>query len=264
MNLNLIIGKKLPEIVWVGISDSSGNPVEGLYLAKYGHIKVIERRFTFEAEKSRAQAQGIATKLIQRIAQEKNLTIDEVTRILSPKAAGSTEVDNGDLLLQYADSFTELNLLSGYSENEIGAAAATALIQTRAAYPVVLADKVAINDKKAVIEPSEPVLNSRQVIRFGNTKLVVDGNYPPDTETIRIAPAGGTLEIGAVGFLGTNKSYLLGYPEWTLEDTYGLSEALVEKIYEFYRNESSRWQELPVVEDTSNSEGEELSLPAAK
>jgi len=261
--MSLIIGKKLPEIVWVGISDENGSPLEGLYLAKYNHIKVIERRFTFEAEKSRAQAQGIATKLIQRIAQEKGLTIDEVTRILSPRTVGNTEVDNSDLLLQYADSFTELNLLSGYSENEIGAAAATALIQTRAAYPIVLADKVAINDKKAVIEPSEPVLNSRQIIRFGDTKLVVDGNYPPDTETIRIAPAGGTLEIGAVGFLATNKSYILGYPEWTIEDTYGLSEALVEKIYEFYRNESTRWQELKTVQD-DNSEGEELSLPAAK
>lgn len=261
--MSLLISKKLPEVVWVGISDEFGNPVEGLYLAKYGHIKVIERRFTFEAEKSRAQAQGIATKLIQRIAQEKNLTIDEVTRILSPKTIGNTEVDNSDLLLQYADSFTELNLLSGYSENEIGAAAATALIQTRAAYPIVLADKIAINDKKAVIEPSEPVLNSRQIIRFGNTKIVVDGNYPPDTETIRIAPAGGTLEIGAVGFLATNKSYILGYPEWTLEDTYGLSEALVQKIYEFYQNESRRWQDVPVAE-TEVPEGEELSLPAAK
>ena len=261
--MNLVIGKKLPEIVWVGTSDELGNPVEGLYLAKYGHIKVIERRFTFEAEKSRAQAQGIATKLIQRIAQEKNLTIDEVTRILSPRTVGNTEVDNSDLLLQYADSFTELNLLSGYSENEIGAAAATALIQTRAAYPIVLADKIAINDKKAVIEPSESVLNSRQVIRFGETKIVVEGNYPPDTETIRIAPAGGTLEIGAVGFLATNKSYILGYPEWTLEDTYSLSEELVQKIYEFYQNESRRWQDTPVA-DSEAVEGEDLSLPAAK
>jgi hypothetical protein len=237
------------EIVPVG-DDLSGI----IYLEKRGSLTVGEASAVDMIDAKRQKAAIIASKLVKKISVDRGVTIAEAQELLSPtrNADSGVEVDNSAVIYDYIEDFTELNSLSAIDSASVSIAIATLLIQKRVAFPVELLVPVAFNSTQIKIAPVNFYLKDRQVIKFGDCLVVVNGNHEPANEqdylNINVLPVSENLEA-VTGFLynKAEKKYQVGTEDWTEEDTKGCSNEFVGAIYKFYENERSRWQvEAPV------------------
>jgi hypothetical protein len=142
--------------------------------------------------------------------------------------------------------------LSAIDSASVSIAIATLMIQKRVAFPVELLAPVAFNATSIKIAPISFYLKDKQVIKFGDCLVIVNGNHEPAVEEdyliINVFPVSENLEA-VIGFLYSKgeKKYQVGTEDWTEEDTKGCSNEFVVAIYKFYENERSRWQiESPV------------------
>lgn len=240
-----IINKKSKfEVVPVGQEDTGI-----IYLEKRGSLTVGEAVDIDNINAKRQRAAIIAYKLVKRISDDRGVSIAEAQELLSPtrSADGTSEVDNSDVIGDYAEDFFELNALSSVDNASVSIAVATLFIQKRVAFPVELVAPVTFNSATISIAPVHFPLCDKQVIRFGDCLVTVVGNYqtPSDYESllVRVEPVTENLPI-SVGFLydKLTKSYVVGTHDWTEEDTKDCSDEFVAAIYEFYQNERSRWK----------------------
>ena len=232
-----------------------GDELSGIiYLEKRGSLTVGEASAIDLIDAKRQKAAIIASKLVKKISVDRGVTIAEAQELLSPtRSADGVEVDNSSVIYDYIEDFTELNSLSAIDSASVSIAITTLLIQKRVAFPVELLAPVAFNAISIKIAPVSFYLKDKQVIKFGDCLVVVNGNHQPAVEedylTINVLPVSENLEA-TTGFLYSKgeKKYQVGTDDWTEEDTKGCSSEFVSAIYKFYENERSRWQvETPVV-----------------
>lgn len=232
-----------------------GDELSGvIYLEKRGSLTVGEASAVDLIDSKRQKAAIIASKLVKKISVDRNVTIAEAQEMLSPtrNADGSAEVDNSAVIYDYIEDFTELNSLSAIDSASVSIAIATLMIQKRVAFPVELLAPVAFNATSIKIAPVAFYLKDKQVIKFGDCLVIVNGNHEPAVEEdyllVNVFPVSENLEA-TTGFLYSKgeKKYQVGTEDWTEEDTKGCSNEFVAAIYKFYENERSRWQvEMPV------------------
>lgn len=258
----IINRKSRSEVVAIG-NENIGT----LYLEKRGFISVGERMEIDEYELSRKKAQIMATKLIKRIATDRNISFEEAQNLLSPKPdANGTVVDNSDIVYDYVEEFAELQSLSAVDGNSLAVAIATIFIKNRVAYPVEIEYDAAINATTLDINPTSISLSNKQQILFGGTVdrqvVTVKGNHGVDVAIVQVEPIAAPLQTGDIGFLVKGQKYIVGSDEWTAEDTKTLDENLVSEIYEFYQNERTGWvkPDEVVVSSEDETEGESLKL----
>ena len=239
-----------------------GNENIGLiYLEKRASISVGERLEIDEYESGKRKAQILATKLIKRIAKDKNISFSEAQELLSPSSENGVAVDNSDIVYEYAEDFAELQAISNIDGNSVAIAVATIFIRNRVAYPVNVIFDADINATLLDINPLPFPLKANSQIKFKDTSATVKVNHLSDVESITVEPISDPIADGSVGFLFTGKKYVLGSDEWTIEDTKSLDENLVSAIYEFYQNERLGWIKPPEQPATdSETEGEQLQL----
>lgn len=253
--LPLIQKKSLPEIIKVG-TDESGY----LYLAKTKSITVGERQELSEHERKRGQGSVMASNLINKIAKEKSISTVEARNLLG----GIDNLDNSQIVEEYAKEFYDLSTFIGSADLDIKVAVAHIIIKNRVAYPIKVAVDGNINDKKLTVEPLTVNLTHKQGIRIGSSYIIAEGNYEIDNTLIKTQPLPASIKAGSVGFLSSNYFYVLGSSEWTLEMTKQLDEILINDIYDFFQNESNRWESVEtVVQDEPGEDKTQLALPMA-
>lgn len=227
-----------------------GDDLSGIiYLEKRGSLTVGEASAIDLIDAKRQKAAIIASKLVKKISVDRGVSIAEAQELLSPtrSADGTTEVDNSAVIYDYIEDFTELNSLSAIDGANISIAIATLMIQKRVAFPIELLAPVAFNSTQIKISPVSFYLKDKQVIKFGDCLVTVNGNHDIATEedylTVNVFPVSENLEA-VTGFLYSKgeKKYQAGTEDWTEEDTKGCSNEFVSAIYKFYENERSRWQ----------------------
>lgn len=240
-----------------------GDELSGIiYLEKRGSLTVGEASAVDLIDAKRQKAGIIASKLVKKISVDRGVSIAEAQELLSPtrSADGSTEVDNSGVIYDYIEDFAELNSLSVIDGANVSIAVATLLIQKRVAFPVELLAPVQFNATSIKIAPVSFYLKDKQVIKFGDCLVTVNGNHDYNTDqeylTVNVLPVSENLEA-TVGFLydKAEKKYYVGTLDWTEEDTKGCSNEFVSAIYKFYENERNRWQVEPPV-PTAAIEGE--------
>lgn len=227
-----------------------GDDLSGIiYLEKRGSLTVGEASAIDLIDAKRQKAAIIASKLVKKISVDRGVSIAEAQELLSPtrSADGTTEVDNSAVIYDYIEDFTELNSLSTIDGANVSIAISTLLVQKRVAFPIELLAPVPFNATSLKIAPVSFYLKDKQVIKFGDCLVIVNGNHEPATEadylTISVLPVSENLEA-TIGFLYNKgeKKYQVGTEDWTEEDTKGCSNEFVSAIYKFYENERSRWQ----------------------
>lgn len=246
------VSKKNQEIVEVG----------GLYfLKKYG-VTIGERTKLKSAEDKRQLVAVTVQQLIQKIAKQKNITLNAAQEILAPTGKGDTTVDNTDVLIEYAEDLAKISSSSSDIQINMDVTVATIMIQKRVVYPVRVTKAASFNDKTLYIEKSELMLTDKMSIRFGTAPnfvyAVVDANHQSNSDKIKVAPLAGNINEDSVGFVYDRNEQLIVGAEWSEEDTMNLDEELVKAIYDFYTGESTKWQE---VELPTESRGENLEEP---
>lgn len=239
-----------------------GNDKIGLlYLEKRYSISVGERIEIDGYEATKSKAQISATKLIRKIAKDKNVTFQEAQDLIYPKTDGNTVVDNSELIIDYAEDFTDLRYQSDIEGISLEVAIATIFIKNRIAYPVTVLEEASINASFIVIEPTSICLNNKQQIKFGNVTAVVRGNHHEDVDTIQVEPLTGKILEGTTGFLSNGNKYVLGTDDWTSDDTKLLDENLVNQIFRFYENERLGWEKRDNdIPNTETEVGEQQKL----
>ena len=245
-----VINKKPKyEIVPVG-DDISGV----IHLEKRGSLTVGEASAIDLISAKRQKAAIIASKLVKKISVDRGVTIAEAQELLSPtrNAENGTEIDNSDVIYDYIEDFTELNSLSSIDSASVSIAVATLFIQKRVAFPIELLAPVAFNATSIKIAPVNFHLKDKQVIKFGDCLVVVNGNHDividEDYLQVTVLPVSENLEA-TTGFLYNKgeKKYQVGTDDWSEEDTKACSNEFVSAIYKFYERERDRWQvEAPV------------------
>lgn len=254
-----VINKKPKyEIVAVG-DDLSGI----IYLEKRGSLTVGEASAIDLINAKRQKAAIIASKLVKKISVDRGVSIAEAQELLSPtrNADNGTEIDNSDVIYDYIEDFTELNSLSSIDSASVSIAIATLFIQKRVAFPIELLAPVTFNATSIKIAPVNFYLKDKQVLKFGDCLVVVNGNHDivveEDYQLVNVLPVSENLEA-ITGFLYNKgeRKYQVGTEDWTEEDTKACSNEFVAAIYKFYENERNRWQvEAPVA--PSAVEGEQ-------
>lgn len=240
-----------------------GDELSGIiYLEKRGSLTVGEASAIDLISSKRQKAAIIASKLVKKISVDRGVSIAEAQELLSPtrSAEEGVEVDNSDVIYDYIEDFTELNSLSSIDSASVSIAVATLFIQKRVAFPIELLAPVAFNATSIKIAPVSFYLKDKQVIKFGDCLVVVNGNHSPAVEedylVINVLPVSENLEA-TTGFLYSKieRKYQVGTEDWTEEDTKACSNEFVTAIYKFYENERSRWQvEAPVAPNSVEGE----------
>ena len=210
-------------------------------------------------------------RLVGKIAQQKGISLEEATKLLT---GGMTEqdgvevIDNTEVVLEYADDLADINAYTSSMELNLKSVVATMLIKERVAHIISVVVDANKDDKKLVIEPlpADFLLEKGTKIRFGESYensfiVTVEDNYSENAEQIRVSALPKNITAGTVGFLHRGKIPLLGYPSWNLEKTYSLDETLVDEIYDFYLNESSRWKKIEETETQGEDQLESRKFP---
>lgn len=245
-----------------------GDELSGIiYLEKRGSLTVGEASAVDLIDSKRQKAAIIASKLVKKISVDRGVSIAEAQELLSPtrSAEDGVEVDNSSVIYDYIEEFTELNSLSTIDAASVSIAVATLIIQKRVAFPVELLEPVAFNSTSIKIAPISFNLNDKQVIKFGDCLVIVNGNHEYSSEQdyllVNILPVPQNLEA-TVGFLynKAEKKYLVGTDDWTEEETKNCSNEFVSAIYKFYENERSRWKVEPVKANVVEGEPSQSQL----
>jgi hypothetical protein len=237
---------------------SVGNEEIGiLYLERRNSISVGERMIIDEYQGKKNKAQILATQLIRRIAKNRNISFDEAQQLIAPRDENGVIVDNSDIIVEYAEDFTELRFLTDSEAISMEVAVATIFIQNRVAYPLTLKKKASINSNYLEINPISICLKGKNQIKFGNVSAVIRGNQPADIDVIQIEPLEENIDADTTGFLMEGRKYVLGSEEWTIEDTKALDENLVNEIFQFYENERLGWATPEPVPTPTESEIED-------
>lgn len=254
-----VINKK-PKYEIVTVGDGLSGII---YLEKRGSLTVGEASAIDLINAKRQKAAIIASKLVKKISVDRGVSIAEAQELLSPtrNADNGTEIDNSDVIYDYIEDFTELNSLSSIDSASVSIAIATLFIQKRVAFPIELLAPVAFNATSIKIAPVNFYLKDKQVLKFGDCLVVVNGNHDivveEDYQLVNVLPVSENLEA-ITGFLYNKgeRKYQVGTEDWTEEDTKACSNEFVAAIYKFYENERNRWQvEAPVA--PSAVEGEQ-------
>ena len=232
-----------------------GDELSGIiYLEKRGSLTVGEASAVDLINARRQKAAIIASKLVKRISTDRKISIAEAQELLSPtrSADGATEVDNSDVIYDYIEEFTGLNAQATIDNSSVSTAIATLIIQKRVAFPVQLLKPVAFNATSIKIAAINFHLNDKQVIKFGECLVTVDGNHEPniheDYLVVNVLPVAENLEA-ITGFLynKAENKYQTGTLDWTQENSDDCDNEFITAIYKFYEIERDRWQvQVPV------------------
>ena len=237
---------------------SVGNEEIGiLYLERRNSISVGERMIIDEHQAKKNESRFLATRLIKKIAEKKNISFDEAQQLIAPREENGVAIDNSDIIVEYAEDFTALRFLTDSEAISMEVATATIFIQKRVAYPVTLKKEASINSNYLEIHPTSICLKGKNQIKFGNVSAVIRGNQPADIDVIQIEPLEGNIDADTTGFLMEGRKYVLGSEEWTIEDTKALDENLVNEIFQFYENERLGWAAPEPVPTPTESEIED-------
>jgi hypothetical protein len=237
---------------------SVGNEEIGiLYLERRNSISVGERMIIDEYQGKKNKAQILATQLIRKIAKDRSISFDEAQQLISSRNENGVSVDNSDIILEYAEDFTDLRFLTDSEAISMEVAVATIFIQNRVAYPLTLKKEASINSNYLEIHPISICLKGKNQIKFGHVSAIIRGNQPADIDVIQIEPLEQNIDANTTGFLMEGRKYALGSEEWTIEDTKALDENLVNEIFQFYENELLGWADPEPFTATTESEIED-------
>lgn len=245
-----------------------GSPEITFYFYKRFCRTAGERQLLDAEQKSHNEGQFILAQLADKISKDKGIPFEKaIEYIFKPSPEDSKYADDAGHLaaiqdfkpmLEYPEEMKQLNGLKAVTNN-LQFVVATILMQTRAAFPIQLADNAAANAESVVLASLPFAITDKSVFKADGAKLTVVGNYQPteDQITISILPLAQNLAANRTLFLvdfETGKEKI-GCPEWSHDDTAVLPEEIVEAFYAFFQREEAGMDEIVVkTEDAEKNE----------
>ncbi len=261
--------KNKHEIVPVGSEEVT------FYLYKRFGRTVGERQLIDAEQSNHNEGQFLLAQLADKIAKDRNISFNQALEFIFPPNPEDSKYSDvpGHLeaiadfkpMVEYSEEMKSLNALKAKT-NRLQCAITTIMMQTRAAFPIQLADNAEINAEEIKVASLAFPIADKSVFKSGNALVTVVGNYQPseDEVTITVKPLTQNLAAERIFFLAdfeTGKEKI-GCPEWTPDNTAVLPEDVVEAIHGFYQREEAGLGE--VQEEVAEKNEEPTQKKAAK